>query len=184
MRVAEAVVMAGGRGSRMGYVVKPLVKVCGKPMVHWVVRAAENVVGRVVVAVSPTTSGPVATYLRERFGPAVECVETPGTGYVEDLALILKCVRLPALVLPADTPAVTPATLEEFLRKTSALKPLPAVITLDAGSGPVGISIFTRESGGWATVGVAARGLINVNTWGDVRLVEQVMCGGGGGEGL
>ncbi len=179
MRVIEAVVMAGGRGSRMGYVIKPLTRVCGRPMIYWVVSAAREAVGRVVVALSPVTAVPVSTYIGRTFGPEVGCVETPGAGYVKDLALILRCVRLPALILPSDTPAIRGWVLREFIRLASSLHPKPKVITLDSGSGPVGISLFISESGRWSTIRVRCEGLINVNTWDDVDAVERVMCGEG-----
>ncbi len=49
------VIMAGGMAKRMGGVEKPLVKICGKPMIEHVLVVARKLTRRVYVATSPNT---------------------------------------------------------------------------------------------------------------------------------
>ena len=107
----DALIMAGGPGSRMGKgYEKPLIKVCGKPMVEWVVEAAveSGAVSRIIVAVTEKT---------RRTGEAVaklpvEVTKTPGLGYIEDYKRAIKKLKLSeVLILPSDLPLIRGDTL-------------------------------------------------------------------------
>ena len=108
----DALLMCGGRGSRLqaavGDTEKPLVDVGGEPMVERVLatladRAAapESPIDTVHAAVSPATP---ETAARLRADDRVRCLETPGSGYVDDLAAAVASVGRPVLTVVADLP--------------------------------------------------------------------------------
>ncbi len=123
-----ALVMAGGLGTRlqMPMAEKPLLKLAGKPLIEYVVSAAEEAeeVERIVVAVSPAT--PQTRKWAERRGLPV--VVTSGRGYAEDLrdAIALANLREPTLVLPCDTPLITVSDLKWVLEEY-AKDPCPSL---------------------------------------------------------
>ena len=110
-----AVVMAGGRGTRMALAEeKPLLLVGGKPVVELVVSALKRAksVSRVVVTVSGYTPK-TAAYLA---GLGVEVVVTPGKEYVSDLAFAVKKLRLGVvLAVAADLPLLTSEVVDEVV---------------------------------------------------------------------
>jgi adenosylcobinamide-phosphate guanylyltransferase len=160
----DALVMCGGRGTRLGGDrEKPLVAVAGEPMVDWVIdAAAASGVERVVAAVSPHAPQTRA-HLRERDGVAV--VETPGEGYVADLNGALADDRLarPVLTVAADLPVLDGAIVDRILTAHeggSLTVAVPAALKRDLGVSvdttfehdgrelaPVGVNIGGGEAG-------------------------------------
>ncbi|ELZ29958.1 adenosylcobinamide-phosphate guanylyltransferase [Halogeometricum pallidum JCM 14848] len=97
--------MCGGRGTRLGgETEKPLVEVCGAPMVERVAAALrESRVEEVYAAVSP--AAPMTAERVRETGLAV--VETPGEGYVEDLTAALDSIGRPVVTVAADLPLLS-----------------------------------------------------------------------------
>ena len=175
----DCIVMAGGRATRMEGLVKPLLEVCGKPMIMRVVGAIRNLCNRIILVYSDHTIRVVDLCM----GPmgSVECVKGVG-GYVEDLKLALNLVSLPALVVPADMPFIDHMILEGFLLK-ALLTPEPVVNLVDASRGPVGVTLFKEREGSWADVVVdGGYKLLDVDTWSDyeeaVRICRDIMVVG------
>lgn len=110
-----ALVMAGGRGTRMEFgEEKPLLKVGGKPMVERVIRALENAekVDDLVVAVSEHTSN-TAKLLK---GLDVKVLETPGIEYHHDLKYAVRELELDTvLTISADLPLIKGAIIDEIV---------------------------------------------------------------------
>ena len=110
-----AVVMAGGKGSRMKLPEeKPLVKVDGKSMIEHVLAALKNAkrVDEIVVAVSKHT--PETAKAME--GSSVKVVKTPGKGYVSDTQYAIKKLKLnTVLTISADLPLVTSEIVDEVV---------------------------------------------------------------------
>jgi adenosylcobinamide-phosphate guanylyltransferase len=110
-----AVVMAGGKGTRMALAKeKPLLLIKGKPVVEHVVSALKNAktVNRVVVAVTSCT--PKTTKYLQKHG--VEVVLTPGKEYVYDLAFAVKQLNLGVvLAVAADLPLLTCDVVDEVV---------------------------------------------------------------------
>ncbi|MEA1932288.1 MAG: NTP transferase domain-containing protein [Euryarchaeota archaeon] len=105
----DGLLMCGGEGTRLrpavGDTEKPLVAVDDRPMVEHVVEALqESRVESVVAAVSPATPE-TAARLADREG--VRLVETPGEGYVADLATALDVVEQPVVTVTSDLPLLT-----------------------------------------------------------------------------
>lgn len=109
----DALLMCGGRGERLTGVEteKPLVPVCGTPMVDRVADALANAarVGTTYAVVSPNAPD-TASRVRER---GIPVVETPGDGYVSDLERALDDDRVarPVLTVVADLPLLDGATI-------------------------------------------------------------------------
>lgn len=115
----HALVMAGGKGSRMGaYVEKPLCLLEGRPLVAYVLAAVCSTPGidGVAIAVSPHTPQ-TAAYVERHGIPAVSVVHTTGRGYHEDLAEAVRSAGCtgPVLTLAADLPLVTPSVLSTVM---------------------------------------------------------------------
>jgi len=102
-----ALVMAGGRGTRMEILEeKPLLKVGGKPVIEYVLTALKNAkkVNSIVVAVSDHT--PKTAKLMPQF--QVSVIKTPGKEYVSDMRYAVESLNLRAvLAIGADLPLIT-----------------------------------------------------------------------------
>jgi adenosylcobinamide-phosphate guanylyltransferase len=110
-----AVVMAGGKGTRMTLAEeKPLLRVGGKPVIELVLQALKNSqkVDAVVVAVSEYT--PKTTKHLESL--TVKTLKTPGKEYVSDLAYAVKTLKIQTvLAIPADMPLITGEIIDEVI---------------------------------------------------------------------
>ncbi len=101
----HALVMAGGKGSRLGFVEKPLLIIRGKPMISYILDAlldARCFTG-IWVAVSKNTLNTKA-YLLANYN--VKVIDTDGMDYVHDLNYALRYISMdksdPILVASAD----------------------------------------------------------------------------------
>ncbi len=169
MIARAALIMAGGRAARMGGVVKPLVSVCGRPLIEHALSLARAAAERVAVAVSPYTREGLRSYCSTTL-----CIETPGAGYPVDLEQASRAIDWrPILVLPSDLVGLTLRDLEALARARRA-GPGRGVYTLLCNGRHVGVSLL---AGGWDWVDVEAGcDPVNVNTWRDVLEAER-RCG-------
>jgi len=120
--------MCGGRGTRLDSdTEKPLYEIGGRPMVDRVIRAlrASRIEGvhavgspnapRTRTRLDPDRSDASRGGTRRR-GPHVESlVETPGEGYVADLAAALDSIDPPVLTVAADLPLLTGESVDRVL---------------------------------------------------------------------
>jgi adenosylcobinamide-phosphate guanylyltransferase len=105
--MVTALIMAGGKGTRMGLEVeKPLVEINGKPMIQYVICALKNTdkINKIIVATSKNTPE-TKTFLNEQ---GINIIETPGDGYVNDLGFIISNFELDDVLLTvtADLPLI------------------------------------------------------------------------------
>lgn len=112
----EALVMAGGKGTRMGFcgVEKPMIEVGGTYTVERVVNALLDTkyITRVLVSVSPNT--PDTERYMEYLG--IETIKTSGEDYVEDLHAAFSIMNGKyALTCPSDMPLLRPYTVDMFI---------------------------------------------------------------------
>ena len=112
-----ALVMAGGRGTRMRIAQeKPLIKVCGKPVIEYVIEALKSSkkIDSVVVAVSSCT--PETAKFMSQF--PVKVVETPGVDYVSDMGYASQNLKLGVfLAIAADLPLITGKALDKIVKR-------------------------------------------------------------------
>ncbi|HMK53767.1 MAG TPA: NTP transferase domain-containing protein [Methanobacteriaceae archaeon] len=112
-----AVIMAGGKGTRMNLAnEKPLVEVMGKPLIRHVLDALQDSkeIGRIVVATSPHT--PQTNKWAKNIG--INIIETQGRGYVEDMAFLLSQDDLKdqiILTVTADLPLLTCEIIDQVV---------------------------------------------------------------------
>jgi len=112
-----ALVMAGGKGTRMGlHEEKPLLKVGGKPMIEHVLTALKNAekIKEIIVAVSKHT--PRTAKFLEKF--PIKILETPGEGYVSDIRYAIKRLKPDTvLTISADLPLITGRMIDLIIEK-------------------------------------------------------------------
>ncbi len=198
----DCLIMAGGRGSRMGYVEKPMVQLKGLPLIDYVLSAVmqSRLVSGVYVAVSPHT--PKTKWHLKDAWRNVRLVQTPGRGYVEDLRRAAsKLKSQEVLVCPADMPLIRGELLdfvvESFfmggspslvvvvptsLLSRSGLEPSFVMNVDGVKVAPSGVNVIRRED--------LAAGLllkeeyltlnfeefaINVNTLKDLEVAEKLL---------
>ena len=179
----SAIVMAGGEGSRLGYVSKPLIKVCGKAMLEAVLEAASRL-SRYVYVVTTPKHVDVIEFCRK---VGVDVMISSSGSYVEDLRAALEIIEQPTLVLPADTPFITSEILEWFT--SEALSTDADVVTLVCDRScfpeelrrepsPTGISLFKSAGGRWRDIVICRYPeLLDVDTEADLRYALRI-CGG------
>ena len=127
--MVNAIVMAGGRGTRMdGDSEKPLKEVSKKPMILHVLKALKgsNEITNIIVATSKNT--PETAKVVGNWGFKV--VETPGNGYVEDLQFIIQESYFQSdeviLTITADLPLISAEIIDEVVEKYNN-SPKPAM---------------------------------------------------------
>ena len=112
-----ALVMAGGKGTRMRVAEeKPLVKVCGKPVIEYVLAALKRAkkIDSIIVAVSDCT--PKTAKFLSQF--PVKVIETPGKDYVSDMGYAAQNLKLGVfLAITADLPLITGETLDAIVER-------------------------------------------------------------------
>ena len=101
----HALIMAGGTGSRLNRGEKPLISICGRPMIAYVIDAFSAAGFVTVVATSPVT--PMTMNWCRAHG-IVFC-KTDGGGYVEDMISAVKTLedQHPLFVCVSDIPCIT-----------------------------------------------------------------------------
>ena len=191
-----ALVMAGGRGTRMdGSEEKPLVKIRGKPMIDYVLDALKNAAGidRIIVTVSQHTPQTARRVRKLSF----ETFETVGLDFVLDMRQAITELGLSdTLVISADLPLVSSEFVEEVLRKYEQCgKPCLSVmvtkesyrkIGLKADLGirgliPAGINVIDGEKIDELEleqenfITDAAESVVNVNTLEDLQKAELLL---------
>ena len=114
-----AIVMAGGRGTRLKTPVeKPLFKIHDKPLIKYVLDNLESskLVEKVIIATSPNT--PETSDYIKNFD--YEILDTPGVDFLHDLSLILdhfekKSSSDVLLFINADLPFITGESIDYIL---------------------------------------------------------------------
>jgi len=112
-----ALVMAGGKGTRMkSEEEKPLLRICGKPLIEYVLNALREAkkVNEIIVAVSEST--PKTASMAKRF--SVKVVKTPGQGFCLDAQYAIKKLKLnTVLTISADLPLIRGEVINEVIER-------------------------------------------------------------------
>jgi adenosylcobinamide-phosphate guanylyltransferase len=100
-----ALIMAGGSGSRLNMGEKPLISICGQPMIAYVIDAFCSCGFTPVVAASPKT--PMTMNWCRAQG--ITFCKTEGIGYVEDMISAIETLdeHQPLFVSVSDIPCIT-----------------------------------------------------------------------------
>lgn len=109
----DALVMAGGRGSRLSMGEKPLVELEGRVLLDRVIEAlAKSSASRISVAVTQNVPRTRAWCLDR----GIEVLDTSGMGYVPDMVEAVEMTGAvgPVMVIMADLPLLTGALLDRI----------------------------------------------------------------------
>lgn len=123
----DALVMAGGRGSRLKMGEKPLVRLFGRSLIDYVVLALEDSsIDRIFVSTTENVPG-TRLWALDR---GLSVVETGSYGYVADMIEAVQKARVkdPIMVIMADLPLVTSDLIDEIMDKYEE-RPEPALST-------------------------------------------------------
>ncbi len=196
----DALVMAGGKGTRLNMGEKPLVRLLGRPLIDYVISSLEDsLAGRIFVAA--TENVPLTReWAKER---GLEVVDTPGIGFVADMVCGVERagVTKPILIIMADLPLITSDLIDEVV-DIYEQRPEPALSThtplhLHGRLGrrpdslfnyqgqlivPVGINVLDgarikEEQEDFHLVMERMELAVNVNTSDDLLLCEKIMLG-------
>ncbi|HMK94471.1 MAG TPA: NTP transferase domain-containing protein [Candidatus Limnocylindrales bacterium] len=197
-----ALIMAGGKGKRIGLPVeKPLLPFLGKPLVDWVAQAvarAQKVSDFYVI-----TSVNTPETEKHCLSMGWKVVRTSGKGYHDDLKQAARQAKLlgPLLTVPADSPAVTGKFLDKVIDQFEACgKDFYAVFVPISARETLGLSVDSIDQyrGEWHAVSgvnivngarIQEEGkietnalitqevevLLNVNTLKDLEIAEKIM---------
>jgi adenosylcobinamide-phosphate guanylyltransferase len=197
-----ALVMAGGKGTRMQIAQeKPLIKVCGKPIIEYVIAALKNAkkIDDIIVATSSFT--PKTAKCLSQF--PVRVIETPGKDYVSDMGYASQSLKLGVfLAIAADLPLVTAEALDAIVERyeccgkpaLTVAVPLSTKAKLgmsieysfkmdDKDVVPVGINVINgqrRYSDEWLDQDIYLLDLeelaVNINTVQELQLAERLLA--------
>jgi adenosylcobinamide-phosphate guanylyltransferase len=111
-----ALVMAGGKGSRMGLSTeKPLLPFLGKPLIDWVAEAILEAKKVSTFYVITSTNTPQTEQYCQKKGWKI--LHTDAKGYHNDLKQAVSKANLtgPILTMPSDVPAITGQELDKII---------------------------------------------------------------------
>jgi adenosylcobinamide-phosphate guanylyltransferase len=197
-----ALIMAGGKGSRMGLPTeKPLLTFLGKPLIDWVadaIMASKNVSAFYVVTSSNTP-------LTEKhcLTKGWKVLRTSAKGYHNDLRQAVAKANLtgPILTMPSDVPAITGQVLDKIIDAFEVCaKDFLAVFVPIKARQDLGLSISSTDEykGVWYAVSgvnvingtkILGEGkietsaiitdetevLLNINTTKDLEIAQNIM---------
>ncbi|PVU72048.1 GTP--adenosylcobinamide-phosphate guanylyltransferase [Vulcanisaeta sp. SCGC AB-777_J10] len=174
----KVLIMAGGRGSRIGDPSKPLIKILGKPMIEYVIDAI-NGLGEMNIATTKNHERIIQWARSNNY----TIVLTSGRDYPNDLIEALRLTGTPTLVLPSDMPLLSKEFITKFLRAVAHIR--TPMVTLAAVRGCeieyTGISYIrdlTMSNGviPWSTLTTAwTMELININTREDLEEATKLI---------
>ena len=159
--------MCGGRGTRLGgETEKPLVRVCGTPMVDRVFDALDAAAVETVHAVVSPDAPETRAHAVERSD--VRVVDAPGDGYVDDLNDALSAVGRPAVTVAADLPLLPAEAVDRTVdAATAADRPRSVTVCVPASlKHRLGASVdtaFERNGAKLAPTGLNAVGAADRN---------------------
>lgn len=118
----DALVMAGGKGARLGKDEKPLTNLCGKPLIQFVLEAllGSSNIEHIYVATSQRvkkTSEWLADFKKSHDN--VEIINTQGAGFVHDMIAAVEeaGIRKSVFIMMADLPLVTSGLIDRIIDK-------------------------------------------------------------------
>ena len=197
-----ALIMAGGKGKRMGLPVeKPLLPFLGKALVDWVAEAVASAVK--VSEFYVVTSGNTPETEKHCKSKGWKVLRTDAKGYHNDLrqAVLMAGLMGPVLTIPADLPAITGKFLDKVVGEFEVCgKDFLAVFVPIQTREILGLSVSSIDEykGEWYAVsgvnivnGAKIQGegkietsaiiteetevLLNINTLKDLEIAEKIM---------
>ncbi len=183
----DALVMAGGKGERMGGVEKPMILLRNRPLISYVLGALlkSSSIDSVYVAVSPSTPQ-TSCYIEAWPDKRVSPIMTPGYGYVEDMGLAVKAIgkKEPILVVSADLPLITPGLIDRAISEYRRCGKEALSVWIEGPGVPAGINVvhgaYIDRAQDEFTLFLNDPALANVNYRKDLTYCEQIFDGKNG----
>ncbi|MBI5300192.1 MAG: bifunctional UDP-N-acetylglucosamine diphosphorylase/glucosamine-1-phosphate N-acetyltransferase GlmU [Deltaproteobacteria bacterium] len=145
-----AVILAGGKGQRMGSVLpKVLHPVCGRPMIEYPITAVTSAgAGKICIVTSKEKSNPVAQYLKNKPKVKLAYQSAPlGTAHaVQSATLHFKNFKGYVFILYGDAPLIRAETLKKFFAEVKKSDATLGFITADLEN-PTGYGRVFRQMG-------------------------------------
>ncbi len=147
------VVLAAGQGTRMkSSLPKVLHEICGRPMLGWILHSLAEIKPEEIVVVIGHGAGEVGAYLETLdLGVPIRSVvqaQQNGTGDAARVALeSIDPGDRDVLVLPGDSPLITPATLSHMVDVDDSEKAAATLLTVQADD-PAGYGRVVRTDDG------------------------------------
>ena len=193
----RALIMAGGAGSRLKRGEKPLIPVCGRPMIEYIVTAFHHAGCEPVVVASPRT--PMTQNWCRAHNIAL--CKTEGRGFIEDMISAIQVLeeRDPVFITVSDIPGITSGIIRSILvaydgcKKEALSTWVPATMVRSSRCGmpyresiegieacPVGINILRGDrihetQDEYALLLHEPRLAVNINTRADLAFAETVL---------
>ena len=167
-----AVVMCGGKGSRLGYIEKPMIFVSGKRLIDFAIWEIERAMLDALFVTSPYTPH-TEEYLRSK---GMEIFRGKGAGYIEDLFLAVKenDIVCPVLTLNSDLYIARRGIVSEVV-KAYMKSSFPAMSCIFKNGKAVGINILDPILGEQDEEKfiINESDVINIDTFEDIRRAEN-----------
>jgi adenosylcobinamide-phosphate guanylyltransferase len=193
-----ALIVAGGEGTRLKMGEKPLVRICDRSMISYVIEAFSHAGHDVVVVNSPRTPL-TANWCRAQ---GIDCITAQGRGYVEDIVEAAVQLELAGSFFTSvsDIPCITPDIITRIARayQDSDCEACSTWVPADICTGhdcrtsypqevggiracPAGINILlgstvTEEQTEFCLVLHEPRLAFNINTREDLARAESFLC--------
>lgn len=189
----DALVMAGGKGTRMGCVEKPIIKLNNKCLIDYVLHPLLNSkVNNIFVAVSPNTPKTKDYISKNYVNKNIKIIETSGRDYIEDLNECIDYFSEPFLVVSSDLINLTSKIINSIVdyfycikAKNPEIEALTVMIPKEKypnpsiefnGLVPVGINVLSPKHGYQKEEIMIIEELIfNVNTKDDLKFAETLL---------
>ncbi|MCD5425969.1 MAG: NTP transferase domain-containing protein [Methanosarcinaceae archaeon] len=197
----DAIIMAGGRGTRLDMDEKPIINLCGKPLICYVIDALKKatLIKNIIVAVSPFTPK-TASFISEYYND-VKITMTSGENFVGDMinAVENSGVKGKVMIIMSDLPLITSELIDFIINKyelcgkpaLSVHVPISICKKLNVRPGtvfhkngelivPIGINILdglniNEEQADYNLVLEREEIAINVNTHYEILLCEKLL---------
>ena len=116
----DALVMAGGRGSRMKLnVEKPLLEINGKKLIEYVLDALEGSDNIHEIYIAVSSRGPDTRKWLDESTRGIQIITTAGKGYVSDMVEAVDTAGIsgPVLIIMADLPLIDSELINMIIKR-------------------------------------------------------------------
>ncbi len=177
LTIMKALIMCGGRGTRLGMGEKPLVSLAGRKLI-------EYVLDKLWVCDDVFAATTVNTPETEKFlrGEGIKVVRTSGAGYIEDMVEALRKLSItePVLIISADLFIVKDTLISDIVDYYNS-STARALQTAYPDGSAAGINIldgmFLDEEQEEVTYRVGREDVVNINTPEDLKKAEMMIDG-------
>ncbi len=164
--IDKALIMAGGKGSRLGFVEKALIKFNGKYMLEISYKILKKHFRNVYISVSKNVPKTIRYCVERNY----DMIYTSGENYVDDLISCLKILGTPIFVTAVDVPMNDDIVIK-LLDAYRIWKDYD-IITATFKGKPIGVSVFKRIKGRYKNY--ETNSIFDIDTYSDLKNYERL----------